>query len=107
MKKLNKKDVIFVLKDSIKYQKDTIVSKQIINKKTGTLTLFAFDKNQSLSEHTAPFDAFVYIIDGCCEITISGRMHRLKKGDAIIMPKNKPHALKAISKFKMMLVMIR
>lgn len=102
-----KKSEVFLLENLIEYQKDAIVSKQIINKKTGTLTLFAFDNGQSLSEHTAPFDAFVYIIDGSCEITISGEKHILEKGQTIIMPKNKPHALKAIKKFKMLLVMIR
>ncbi len=95
------------LKNKLKYQKDAIVSKQIINRKTGTITLFAFDRNQSLSEHTAPFDAFVHVIDGSCEITISGEKFRLNEGDAIIMPEDEPHALKAVTKFKMLLVMIR
>ena len=76
-------------------------------KNTGTVTLFAFDKSQGLSEHTAPFDALVYILDGKAEITISGKSSDVKAGQAIIMPANKPHALKAIERFKMMLVMIK
>jgi quercetin dioxygenase-like cupin family protein len=91
----------------IGYQADSIVSKTIIDKKTGTVTLFAFDKNQGLSEHTAPFDALVYIVDGEAIITISGRPLKAKTGDIIIMPANKPHALKAQERFKMLLTMIR
>ncbi len=91
----------------LKYHKDAIVSKEIIHRKTGTISFFAFDKGQSLSEHTAPFDAFIYIIDGACEITISGKKYLLKKGQSIIMPKNEPHALKASARFKMLLVMIK
>jgi quercetin dioxygenase-like cupin family protein len=83
------------------------VSRTLIDKKTGTVTLFAFDKQQGLSEHTAPYDALVQIIDGEAEVTISGKKHQLKQGEMIIMPANKPHALKAIERFKMMLVMIR
>ncbi|HOL35264.1 MAG TPA: cupin domain-containing protein [bacterium] len=98
---------ISVLKDTLKYQKDAIVSKEIIKKETGTITLFAFDKGQSLSEHIAPFDALVYVVDGSVEITISGLAYVLKKGQMIIMPAGEPHALKAIEKFKMLLVMIR
>lgn len=89
------------------YQKGVVVSREIIQKKTGTLTLFAFDKDQGLSEHTAPFDAFVYILDGKAEITLSGKPQIVKGGEAIIMPANEPHALKAIEAFKMLLVMIR
>ena len=89
------------------YQDDAIVSKEIIKKNTGTVTLFAFDKSQGLSEHTAPFDALVYILDGKAEITISGKSSDVKAGQAIIMPANKPHALKAIERFKMILVMIK
>jgi quercetin dioxygenase-like cupin family protein len=83
------------------------VSREIINKKTGTVTLFAFDKGQGLSEHTAPFDALVYILDGEADITISGKTLRLKEGEMVIMPANQPHALKAVGKFKMILTMIR
>ncbi|MBL7047314.1 MAG: cupin domain-containing protein [Candidatus Marinimicrobia bacterium] len=91
----------------IDYQDDSVVSKTLIKKDTGTVTLFAFDKGQGLSEHTAPFDALVQILDGETDITISATPHRVKSGEIIIMPKNEPHALKAIEKFKMMLVMIR
>jgi quercetin dioxygenase-like cupin family protein len=84
-----------------------VVSREIINKKTGTVTLFAFDKGQGLSEHTAPFDALVYIFDGEADITISGKPLRLKEGEMVIMPANQPHALKAVGKFKMILTMIR
>ena len=95
------------LKDMVAYQDGSIVSKEVINKQTGTVTIFAFDQDQGLSEHTAPFDALVYIIDGNVDISISGEIHRLKKGEMIIMPGGKPHSLKAVEKFKMMLVMIR
>jgi len=91
----------------IEYQKGSVVSRQIISKKTGTVTVFTFDKGEGLSEHTAPFDALVYIIDGKVRITIAGEPFNLKKGELIIMPANKPHALKAVAKFKMALVMIR
>lgn len=95
------------LVDLINYQKDSIVSKTIIDKKTGTVTLFAFDEGQGLSEHTAPFDALVYTLDGEAEIYISGKPFYLKEGEMIIMPANQPHSLKAIKKFKMILIMIR
>lgn len=91
----------------VTYQKDTIVSSQILDKKTGTLTLFAFDEGQSLSEHTAPFDATVYIIDGEAEVVISGNAHPLKTGEMIIMPAGEPHSVKAVKRFKMLLIMIR
>jgi len=93
--------------DLVEYQDGAVVSREIINKKTGTVTLFAFDTGQGLSEHTAPFDALVYLLDGEAEITISGKANRLKAGDMIIMPANQPHALKALGRFKMVLVMIR
>jgi quercetin dioxygenase-like cupin family protein len=92
---------------ALDYQKDSIVSSEIINKKTGTVTIFAFDKKQGLSEHVAPFDALVYILDGQAQISISGKAHFLVKGEMIILPANKPHALKAVKRFKMLLVMIR
>ncbi len=91
----------------VEYQDDSIVSKEIIKKNTGTVTLFAFDKGQGLSEHTAPFDALVYILDGKAKIVISGESSDLKAGQIIIIPANKPHALKAVERFKMMLVMIK
>lgn len=91
----------------VDYQDGSVVSKELIKKEKGTVTLFAFDKGQGLSEHTAPFDALVYIIDGKAEITISGNAHSLAAGETIIMPANKPHSLKAIERFKMLLVMIK
>jgi quercetin dioxygenase-like cupin family protein len=93
--------------DLLEYQAGSVVSKTLIDKATGTLTLFAFDQGQGLSEHTAPFDAVVYIIGGEAEITISGKAQRVKQGEMIVMPANKPHALRAVRKFKMMLVMIK
>jgi quercetin dioxygenase-like cupin family protein len=95
------------LMDLIEYQKGSVVSREIISKKTGTVTAFAFDENQGLSEHTAPFDALVYLLDGEAEIVISGKPFHLKSGEMIIMPANEPHALKAVKKFKMLLIMIR
>jgi len=93
--------------DLVDYQEGSVVSRTIVDKKTGTLTLFAFGEGQGLSEHTAPFDALVYLLDGKAEITISGKTFYLKEGELIIMPANEPHALKAIKKFKMLLVMIK
>ena len=95
------------LVDMVNYQKESVVSNTLIEKKTGTVTLFAFDQGQGLSEHTAPFDALVYILDGEVEITISGNPINLKQGEMIIMPANESHALKAINRFKMMLIMIK
>jgi quercetin dioxygenase-like cupin family protein len=95
------------LENLIAYQKDSVVSKTIIGKKTGTLTLFAFDKGQGLSEHTAPFEATVYLVDGEAEITVAGKIHAVKKGEMIILPANIPHALSALSPFKMLLIMIK
>ena len=95
------------LADQLDYQKDAVVSKTIIDKKTGTVTLFAFDQGQGLSEHTAPFDAMVQVLDGEVEIRIAGNPQRVKPGQIIIMPANEPHALKAVAPFKMLLTMIR
>jgi quercetin dioxygenase-like cupin family protein len=95
------------LNEMIDYQKDSVVSRSLIKKKTGTVTLFAFDQGQALSEHTAPFDALAYILDGESEITVSGKTYHLKTGEMIIMPANEPHALKAIKKYKMLLIMIK
>jgi quercetin dioxygenase-like cupin family protein len=95
------------LVDMVSYQDGSVVSREIVQKKTGTVTLFAFDKGQGLSEHTTPFDALVYILDGEAEIVISGKAHRLKEGEMIVMPANKPHALNAGKRFKMLLAMIR
>jgi len=93
--------------DSLLYQEGSIVSRTLIEKKTGTVTLFAFDEGQGLSEHTAPFDALVQIIDGEAEIVISGKPFHLKAGEIIVMPADEPHSLKALKKFKMILTMIR
>ena len=95
------------LVDLIDYQEGSVVSRTIIDKKTGTITLFAFDENQGLSEHTAPYDAMVYVVDGEVDITISGKLVKLKKGEMTIMPANEPHALAAKTKFKMLLIMIK
>lgn len=89
------------------YQEGSVVSRTIINKKTGTVTFFAFDQGQGLSEHTAPFDALVFILDGEAEITISGKPVKVSEGEMLIMPANQPHALKAIKRFKMVLTMVR
>jgi len=95
------------VEDLIDYQEKAVVSREIIRKETGTVTIFAFDKGEGLSEHTAPFDAMVQIVDGTAEITISGSKNVVSKGEMIIMPANDPHALSAIEKFKMILTMIR
>ena len=95
------------LTDLIEYQQGSVVSRTIIDKETGTVTLFAFDKGQGLSEHTAPFDAIVYALDGAVEVTISGKIFPLTKEEMIIMPANEPHALKATKRFKMLLTMIK
>jgi len=93
--------------DHVSYQKNSVVSKEIVKKDTGTITLFSFDKGQGLSEHTAPFDAFVYVLDGEVEVTIAAVKHRVVSGSMIIMPAHKPHSLKAHKRFKMLLVLIK
>ncbi len=95
------------LDELIDYQEGSVVSRTLLDKKAGTVTLFAFDEGEGLSEHTAPYDAIVYILDGEAEVTISGKPLQLKKGEFTIMPANKQHALSAIKKFKMLLIMIR
>jgi len=89
------------------YQEGSVVSRTIISKKTGTVTFFAFDQGQGLSEHTAPFDALVHILEGQAEVVISGKPLHVKKGQIVIMPANQPHSLRAVQKFKMILTMIR
>jgi quercetin dioxygenase-like cupin family protein len=101
------KEEILNLNELVSYQTGSIVSRQIIKVDTGNVTLFAFDDGQELSEHTAPFDALVHIVEGQAEIIISGKSFQLKSGQAIIMPANDPHAVKANSQFKMLLTMIR
>ena len=91
----------------VEYQPGSIVSRTLLQVQNGTVTLFAFDEGQELSEHTAPFDALAYILDGEAEITVSGKPHRLAAGQMIIMPANQIHALQAVRRFKMLLVMIK
>jgi len=98
---------VLKLKDLVEYQEHSVVSREIIGKASGTMTVFSFDKGEGLSEHTAPFDAAVYILDGEAEIRIDGEPHVVKEGEMIIMPADRPHALKAIDRYKMLLVMIR
>ena len=93
--------------DLVSYQPGSVVSREVISKKTGTVTIFAFDQGQGLSEHAAPFDALVHILDGSADITISGKPHRVAASEMIIMPANEPHSLKAPEPFKMALIMIR
>jgi quercetin dioxygenase-like cupin family protein len=95
------------INDSLSYQEDSVVSRELIHTSTGSVTLFAFDKNQGLSEHTTPYDAFVMITDGQAEVTVSGVKHEIKAGDMLLMPASSPHALKAIEPFKMILIMIK
>jgi len=101
------KSEILDLAELVTYQAGSVVSRQITKAEAGNVTLFAFDKDQELSEHTAPFDALVHILDGSAEIKISGKAFELGTGDAIIMPANQPHAVKALDPFKMLLTMIR
>jgi quercetin dioxygenase-like cupin family protein len=98
---------VMKLKDAVTYQEGSIVSRTLIDKGSGMVTLFAFDEGQALSEHTTPFDALVIVVDGEVDITVSGVVSHMKEGEMIIMPANKPHALKAVKQFKMALVMIR
>jgi quercetin dioxygenase-like cupin family protein len=101
------KSEVLHMTDLAAYQEGSVVSRQITKEEAGNMTLFAFDEGQELSEHTAPFDALAHVLDGEVEVRISGRPFNLKTGDAIIMPANEPHALKAATKFKMLLTMIR
>ena len=98
---------IFNIESLIEYQKDSIVSRELMKKEVGNVTIFAFDKAQGLSEHTAPFDALIYIVDGSAEVKIAGEVHLLKQGQMVIAPAGKPHELKAVERFKMMLVMLK
>lgn len=95
------------INQTIQFQEGSIVSKEIVNKPAGTITLFAFDKGQGLSEHTAPYDALVIITEGAAEITVSGVKHKVNTGEIILIPATKPHVLKAIEQFKMILIMIK
>ena len=115
MKSMSKKDSIdenliakaIDLVGLVDYQDGSVISRTIVKKDVGTVTIFAFDKGEGLSDHTAPYDALVQIIDGEAEIVIDDKLLRAAAGQMVIMPANKPHSLKAIKRFKMMLVMIR
>jgi len=93
--------------DLVNYQEGSVVSRTLVNRATGTVTLFAFDEGQGLSEHTAPFDAVAHLLEGEADITVSGKPLRTKAGEAVLLPANQPHSLKALGKFKMLLTMIR
>ncbi len=101
------KGKVLVLKDLVNYQDGTVASRMVVNRKAGSITLFSFDEDEGLSEHTAPYDAVVTILDGECEVWVAGETFQLKEGETIIFPANAPHALSAITRFKMMLIMIR
>jgi quercetin dioxygenase-like cupin family protein len=107
IKKEFEKSIVFQFNDLVQYAVDAVISRTIINKTTGTVTLFAFDKGQSLSEHTAPYDALVQIAAGKAMIIIAGKEYPLSKDESIIMPANIPHAVMAVEQFKMVLTMIR
>jgi quercetin dioxygenase-like cupin family protein len=106
MSNFNHSTIINFKKD-IEYASNSVVSKRVLEQKTGNITLFSFDKGQKLSEHSAPFDAMVQVVEGKVEITIDGKPYLLKESETIIMPANIPHALLAVEKFKMLLTMIK
>ena len=106
MSTASKSQILHML-EMVSYQDAAVVSRQITKEEAANVTLFAFDKGQGLSEHTAPFDALAHILEGEAQVTISGKTFVLKTGDAILMPANEPHALKAAQRFKMLLTMIR
>jgi len=101
------KSQVLKMADLAAYQEGSVVSRQITKAEAGNVTLFAFDEGQGLSEHTAPYDALVHILDGEAEVRLAGIPHALAAGDGIIMPANTPHALQAVTRFKMLLTMIR
>ncbi len=101
------KGKVLQLKDLVNYNEGTVASRMIISRKAGNITIFSFDENEGLSEHTAPFDAVVTILDGECEVWVAGQTFTMKTGDSIIFPAKVPHALSAITKFKMSLTMIK
>lgn len=110
VQKQQKVDILgrqLVVKDLLAYQEGAVVSRTLIDKKAGTVTIFSFDEGQGLSEHTAPYDALVHVLDGEVEISIAGQPFHLKEGEMIVLPAGKPHAVRAISPFKMMLTMVR
>ena len=101
------KGKVLQLKELVKYAEGTVASRVIISRPAGNITLFSFDENEGLSEHSAPYDAVVTILEGECEVWVAGQTSRMKEGETIIFPANVPHALSALTKFKMTLVMIR
>ena len=101
------KATVLNLKDLVEYQEGSIASRMVVNKKAGSITIFAFDENEGLPEHSAPFDAVVTVLDGACEVRISGIAYPMKEGDTIIFPANEPHAVSAKTRFKMILTMIK
>ena len=107
VKNLSENPEILNLDSLLDYQEGAVVSRMLLNKKIGTVTLFSFDKGEGLSEHTTPFDAVVYVLEGKVEIIISKKPYVLEKGQMITMPANDPHALKALERFKMMLIMVK
>ena len=107
VRRMSKNPEILNIETLLDYQEGSVVSRMLINKEIGTVTLFSFDKGEGLSEHTAPFDALVYVFDGKAEIIISKKPYILEKGQMITMPANKPHALNALERFKMMLIMVK
>jgi quercetin dioxygenase-like cupin family protein len=107
VKYLSENPEILDLDSLLDYQEGAVVSRMLLNKKIGTVTLFSFDKGEGLSEHTAPFDALVYVLEGKVEIIISKKPYVLEKGQMITMPANDPHALNALERFKMMLIMVK
>jgi quercetin dioxygenase-like cupin family protein len=104
---MSEENQVYDMANSIQVQGGAVVSKTLVNKSAGTVTLFAFDQGQSLSEHTAPYDALVHILDGEAEITLAGKPYTVKDGEALLMPANVPHALRAVTPYKMLLTMIK
>jgi quercetin dioxygenase-like cupin family protein len=98
---------VLAFKDLVSYQDGTVASRMLVNKKAGSITIFSFDEDEGLSEHTAPYDAVVTILDGECEVWVAGETFQMKEGETIVFPANVPHALSAITRFKMTLTMIR
>jgi quercetin dioxygenase-like cupin family protein len=101
------KGKVISLRDLVDYAEGTVASRMVINRKTGSVTIFSFDENEGLSEHTSPFDAMVTILDGACEVWVAGNTFQMNVGDTIIFPAGAPHALSAVTRFKMSLVMIK
>jgi len=107
MNQLKENSKVMELEKLVEYQQGTVVSRTLVTKEAGTITLFAFDKGEGLSEHTTPYDAMVCILEGNAKIIISKKEFHLNQGQMIIMPANEPHALHALERFKMMLIMIK